>query len=142
MHCLLIMKLIYSNIISFVSFTFESSSSYLCLCQAIWHICCGLDHAESEPEVLVNFLLGLPLLLLLKGEYWRTYFSDLVSSISSTCLLQFFLLNLIFFTIGVTPSSDVMASELTLSLKFTPIVLLTNFISADATLLLSDFFSA
>ena len=44
--------------------------------------------------------------------------------------------------IGVTPCFDVMISDLTLSVRVTPAVLLMNFISAAAVLLLSDFFSA
>src|SRR6266550_6115975 len=44
--------------------------------------------------------------------------------------------------IGVTPRFDVMVSDLILSLKVTPTVLLMNFISAAVILLLSVFFSA
>src|SRR6266550_2781528 len=44
--------------------------------------------------------------------------------------------------IGVTPRFDVMVSDLILSLKVTPAVLLMNFISAAVILLLSVFFSA
>ena len=44
--------------------------------------------------------------------------------------------------IDVIPSSNVTVSDLTPSVRVTPTVLLMNFISAAAILLLSDFFSA
>ena len=101
-----------------------------------------VELAKDGLELPISFFLGLPLLLLPTGVYWKTCFSDLVFSIRFTCFLQFFLQDLIFFMIDVTPSFDFMVSDLTVFRRVTPTVLLLNFIPAITIILLLDLFSA
>ena len=87
----------------------------------------------------MSFFLSLPQSILPTGVYWKTCFGDLVSSIRSSCFLQFFSVRLDFFH-DWCHCKFRMILDLTLSFRITLSFFPMNFIFAVAVLLSSDFF--